>query len=324
MKFEEYEGRKVLAIMTQFIFTCSIALLTKATLNTGEYLYNTQTVPFFAEVAKLFISVILFFYSWKTDVQSKNISDISSANFTFYSNILLSAIPSAMYFVSNNLNFIIIRELGASNFQLLTNLKILSTAFCHRMVMEVTLSALQYRMLFLLSLGFMTSQTSHYSSSGVNLEKSVAHRYSSNMFGYLLMSCNILLAAFSSVFCEKFLKQTKNNLHFQNILLYSWGVLFAVVSILIKNNLSFYAINYLLEGHSLLSFMLIGSYTFSGIAVSAVLKFTDSITKTFVTIACTFFVIIVSIIWLEESLRLEQLCGCIVVAIAIDIYHNFH
>lgn len=44
----------------------------------------------------------------------------------------MAAVPALMYFISNNLNFVIIKELGPTNFQLLNNLKILATAIFFR------------------------------------------------------------------------------------------------------------------------------------------------------------------------------------------------
>lgn len=63
-----------------------------------------------------------------------------------------------LYFVSNNLNFIIIRELDPVAFQILNNLKILTTALLYRFMMKVELSPLQWRMLLVLTGSSVLSQ----------------------------------------------------------------------------------------------------------------------------------------------------------------------
>jgi len=274
---------------------------------------------FFSEIVKFLLSLTLCIATTSKRADDKVPKEYSSNTNT----IFLSAIPSAMYFISNNLNFIIIRELGASNFQLLNNLKILSTALCHRLIMSITLTAIQYRMLIVIMLGCMVSQTSqNFGSRGCD-DPNILLKQPRINIGYVYMFFNIFLGAFSSVFCEKVLKQDKSDLNFQNTLLYSWGVVFASISLFYCNT-GKVDLNDLFEGHSVFSFALVCSYAFSGIAVSAVLKLTDSFTKTFVSIGSTFFVTFASALWFGESLSVAQIIGCVVVAIGLDTYQDFY
>ena len=135
------------AFSAQLVLTCSVSLLTHATISSdGKYAYKTVTIPFFAEVTKLALSSTLFYNDY---VQSNGQLKIERSSQT----VLTAAVPALLYFISNNLNFIIIRELGATNFQLLNNLKILTTAIFFRIIMKVDLNKLQWRMLVLLTIG---------------------------------------------------------------------------------------------------------------------------------------------------------------------------
>jgi hypothetical protein len=69
-----------------------------------------------------------------------------------------NGMQALLYFVSNNLNFIIIRELDPVAFQILNNLKILTTAILYRFMMKVELSPLQWRMLLVLTGSSVLSQ----------------------------------------------------------------------------------------------------------------------------------------------------------------------
>ena len=95
------------------------------------YVYKTVTVPLAAEVMKVMVSTALFSHEYgKSD--GKMYVDCR------YTTVLMAAIPAFLYFITNNINFIIIRELGASNFQLLNNLKILTTGIFFCLIMKVT------------------------------------------------------------------------------------------------------------------------------------------------------------------------------------------
>ena len=89
-------SKKALAVCTQFLFTCSISLLTKATITNGNYEYDTQTVPFFSEIVKFLLSLTLCIAT----TSSKRADDKVPKENNYNTNtIFLSAIPSAMYFL---------------------------------------------------------------------------------------------------------------------------------------------------------------------------------------------------------------------------------
>ena len=146
-----YYSVQAVALCAQLLLASSISLLTQATISQeGTYKYKTMTVPLFAELGKLGVSILLLFTAY---VQSNGKMLVEFSHRTVFT----AAVPGALYFLSNNLNFIIIRELGASNFQLLNNLKILTTAFFFRLIMKVDLNGLQWRMLLLLTIGCLVS-----------------------------------------------------------------------------------------------------------------------------------------------------------------------
>ena len=295
------------AFSAQLVLTCSVSLLTHATISpNGKYAYKTVTIPFFAEVTKLALSSTFFYNDY---VQSNGQLQIERSSQT----VLTAAVPALLYFVSNNLNFIIIRELGATNFQLLNNLKILSTAIFFRIIMKVDLNKLQWRMLVLLTIGCTVSQLGQGKDG---------HVLVGSALGYGLKVCNACLTAMSSVFCEKFLKHLPNNFHFQNVLLYSWGVLFTTVSVVWDGELFSKGVEVLFRGHTALTFMLICNYAFVGIATSGVMKFLDNIAKTFAATGAMFIVATLSIVKFGEPFRIELVLGCLIAAVAVDVYYH--
>jgi UDP-sugar transporter A1/2/3 len=270
------------------------------------YVYKTITIPLAAELMKVMVSTALFSHEYvKSD--GKMYVDYR------YTTVLMAAIPAFLYFITNNINFVIIRELGASNFQLLNNLKILTTAIFFCSIMRVNLSGLQWRMLLLLTIGCITSQFDHKRGDQGVLVGSI--------FGYGLKILNSCLTAIASVYCEKFLKHVPNSFHFQNLLLYTWGAVFAMCSILIEGEI-FTSGTYIFRGHTCSTFLLICSYAFGGIATSGVLKYLDNIAKTIATSGSSFLVAFICVARFKEQFRIELIWGCLIASVAVDVYYN--
>jgi drug/metabolite transporter (DMT)-like permease len=241
---------QIFAFTAQMLLTCSVSLLTHASMEDGKYAYNTLTVPLFAELTKLILSGSLFLKDYH-DAGGKMALDVGVGT------VMAAAVPALMYFISNNLNFIIIKELGPTNFQLLNNLKILATAVFFRLIMKVKLNDLQWRMLIILTVGCTVSQLTGCVAEG-------SSGLAGSTLGYALKLCNACLTALGSVFCEKFLKGNSNPFHFQNCLLYLWGSLFTTFSVLVEGKLIVGGMQQLIRGHSVLSFALIANYAFVG------------------------------------------------------------
>ena len=89
---------------------------TRALAYTGKYPYNTVVVPLMVEVLKFFMSAALLGRSWLGGDRPQVTMDA----LTF----IKFAVPGLCYFISNNCTFVIIGELGATSFQVLTNLKV--------------------------------------------------------------------------------------------------------------------------------------------------------------------------------------------------------
>lgn len=299
---------QVVAFMAQMLLTCSVSLLTHASMENGKYAYNTLTIPLFAELTKLVMSAALFAKDYNDAGGNMELD-------TQQGTVLAAAVPALMYFISNNLNFIIIKELGPTNFQLLNNLKILATAVFFRIIMKVELNSLQWRMLIMLTVGCTMSQLTGCAAEG-------GSGLAGSTLGYALKLCNACLTALGSVFCEKFLKGNRNPFHFQNFLLYAWGSLFTIFSVIVDGRLMVGGIKMLFSGHSVLSVCLIANYAFVGIATSGVMKYLDNIAKTFAATGAMFVVAAVAVIWFDEPFRISLVMGGVVAALAVEVYYH--
>jgi len=288
----------------QLLLTSSVALLTHASRKEEGYAYNTYSVPFLSEVLKVFISAFLLAVTDKPKTQE---------NFSWaWQTLFASSIPAAGYFMSNNINFFVVQYLGPTTFQLLSSLKIVSTAILFRAIMGVYLSGIKWKMLILVTLGCSVSQLG---SSNASLSDSCT--------GYALKFLNVLITGLASVYNEKILKSSQVvSVHLQNLLLYLWGVLFAVCSLLTTTPSAFWSPKELLKGYTPITFLIVINYALVGLATSFVLKYLDNIAKALAAAASIFFVAIFSYIFFLEPLTTNLVLGMGIVVISCEVFYT--
>jgi len=298
---------KVSAVVSQIALTSSIALLTHATKKDGQYVYSTLTVQMFSELIKLAVSAFMLSlqYSFGKEMPRISLEPMRFAK---------ACIPALFYFISNNVNFIIIRELDPVAFQILNNIKILTTAVLFKYMMNVDVSGLQWRMLFVLCAGSITSQLGSC-SDGFGGMKGTG-------LGYSLKIVNAMLTATATVYNEKFMKGNDDSIHFQNCQLYFFGVLFGMGATV--NHLGWDALNFreLTYGYDMTVITLVLNYAFVGIATSVVVKYLDNMTKTFAANAAMFVVAIISIVFYNEKPTLQLFVGMFIAAISVETYNR--
>ena len=141
------------------------------------------------------------------------------------------ALPAFCYFVSNNCMFYIIRHLGAATFQIMNNLKVLSTGGFMRVFLNRKLTWMQWKALIMLVIGCMVTQLSAKAVEGQVDDRST-------LAGYTLVLVSAVASGVGGVFSEKLLKakvtgQQKLNgredsIHWKNVQLYVSGLTFGV------------------------------------------------------------------------------------------------
>ena len=362
-----YTSTQYLLLFFQILTTCSLSLLTQFTLKQNKsdptntkYAYNSLTVPFFAELGKLVLSLAMFYWNDVTKKQNVISKSLDCTKHT----IAMASLPALLYAVSNNLNFFVIADLGAFSYQMLNQLKIVCTAIAFKIIMKKHLTKLQWRMMILLTVGCMVSQLgaeeggvgdhvrsaedTHVFAGATNRRLPSALVNNSNGYaneekrtmrmllvstsfreygrltqGYILESFGIVTSSIAGVCVEMFLKTNQNPFYFQNVLLYGWGTIITFASLVWDTNIFENGVHReLFRGHTVISLALVANSAFGGIATSAVMKYLDVIAKTFATTISLFVVAFVSIAYLGETVRAELFLGVVVAAIAIEGYYH--
>ena len=223
------------------------------------------------------------------------------------------AIPGFCYFVSNNCMFLIIRELGPTTFQITNNLKILSTGVLMRVFLNRPLSWMQWRALALLFFGSVIAEISD----------KPGHQLRGTPYGYLLVLVNTFVAATASVFSEKLLKgdslAQSDSIHWQNIQLYFYGVIYGMIPVLTN---PFNAADGIYHGFNFFAWATVFSFSVAGLTISFILKYIDNIAKCFCAAGAMLGVVLIHVSIEHETLPLRLVVSISLVGLALEMYHS--
>jgi len=291
------------------ITTSSQGLLTTASKSGGEYAYNFATVPFLAEVLKLLISCWLLRQQRQHDPEAAKVTRSRKQAALFL-------VPSLIYWLHNNVQFLTLKYVDPSTYQILGNLKIVTTGVLFWVWLRRHLSPLQWMALLLLMIGAATSQVKS-DCKGDSLLQAPLTGY---MFGVL----SAFLSALAAVYTEWVMKRNDDSLYWQNMQLYSFGVVFNGMG-LVLGNLSRGDGRWLpsiFQGYNFVTLLVVANLAFSGLLVSWVMKFADSILKVYATSMAMVVTMVVSVALFALVPSLQMLLGVATASISLVLYYT--
>ncbi len=145
-------SRTLLAAGVLTLTTSSQGLLTTASkTSSGQYAYNFATIPFLAECLKFCISWFLW------NQQQRSATERPHDVFHWRASLFFLP-PSILYWFHNNVQFLTLKYLDTATYQILGNMKILTTGFLFWACLRRNLTPLQWLSLLLLTIGITTSQ----------------------------------------------------------------------------------------------------------------------------------------------------------------------
>ena len=270
----------------------------------GSYPYNTVMIPCLVEGCKLIVSALIIMC---LKLMGKPLQISLSFRVLF-----LFAIPALCYFVSNNCMFYIIRELGPTTFQIMNNLKIVTTGILMRIIMGRKLSWLQWKALILLVVGSMVSQLGELEIQGDR----------SFFVGYTFVVISATASGAGGVIAEKLLKGKDDciveSIHWQNLQLYTFGFIFGLLSTYWGDREV--KVSGFLHGFNVSAYFTVISLTVCGLLVSFILKYIDNFAKCFVSAVSMLLVAVLHAALRQTSTPLQLILAIIIVAVAIEQY----
>jgi probable UDP-sugar transporter A4 len=259
---------------------------------------------------------------------------------------LMFCIPSLLYFVNNNLAVYIQLYMDSTSYQMLSNFKILSTAIMYYFIMKKRLTKMKWFSLLLLFIagclyvcGNLKSNMDRklmeqekqidliYNEYNINeqtktnyqLYNKIKEQIFITKLGLLMMCIYCIISGLAGVYTEFLLKSNScESIFLQNIYLYISGCFFNLIGYFVECNLNrnfklntdlfFLKEINIFKGFNFLTWIIIFSQVYNGLAMSFLMKYSNNITKLFV---------------ISSSLLVTTLMSIYFFSLKINIYFCF-
>lgn len=277
----------------------------------GEIPFNPSSCVVLIELAKLLISLV-------TLILTGSFSALRSPPRLVV--VAPYAVPAVLYALNNNLVVHMQAYMDPSSYQVLSNLKIASTALLYSFCLGKRLKLRQW-----MALGLLMTAGACHSYSNLDLGESEGNvveneqsRLHITAWGLVLILVYCCVSGLAAVYTEMVLKSQKLPLSLQNLYLYMFGVALNLMSSFssVANGKGF------LEGYTVVVWVIVAGQAVNGLLMSVVLKHGSGITRLFV-ISCSMLVnALMSWAMLQLQLTPIFLLPVTMIALAAYLYYN--
>ncbi|XP_029974779.1 UDP-galactose translocator isoform X2 [Salarias fasciatus] len=243
----------------------------------GDRFFTTSAVVM-AEVLKVTTCLFIILLQKRFSVR-ETLSFLLDCVVYQYSDTLKMAVPSLIYTLQNNLQYIAISNLPAATFQVTYQLKILTTALFSVLMLRKSLSRVQWVSLLLLFAGVAVVQVQQEANKEASGRDSSQQNY---MVGLVAVVVSCLSSGFAGVYFEKILKGSAASVWVRNVQLGIFGTALGMLG-LWWNDGAAVAERGFLFGYTGMVWCVIFNQAFGGLLVAVVVKYADNILKGFAT-----------------------------------------
>ncbi|XP_005516099.3 probable UDP-sugar transporter protein SLC35A4 [Columba livia] len=269
----------------------------------GTIPFSSASVVVLVELTKLLLS-LLFLLTCNRDLLRVAVS---------WRHIIPFALSALLYAANNNLVVHMQLFMDPSTYQVLSNLKIVSTALLYSLFLRQRLGARRWLALLLLLAAGLS-----YSCGGLRDPGSTSEmQLHVTLLGLVLLAVYCLISGLSAVYTEAILKSQALPLSLQNLFLYFFGVLLNLMGYLWSS-----AEGGFWEGFSSWVLVIVLSQALNGLIMSVVMKHSSNITRLFV-ISCSILVnalLSVTLFNLQLTLLFFVAVSCI--GLAVHLYYG--
>lgn len=281
---------------------------------------SSKEILFVSEILKIIFSLYMIVYDVdgsKSDAPGSGLGKVSWLIFNSQKMLVLAAIYGAM----NILSFVALEYIGAGEFTICAQLKILTTAGFSVLILRTSLSWTKWRALGLLVFGCIlvaspNFSNGHESNGGI----------SSQLFGYAAVLTEVILSGFASIYFEKVVKSTTEvitiwernfQLGLYSLLMYGGIIMYegftsvGAEDVVHRSAWSGWSITTLIVA-------ILGAT--GGLLVAATLKYADSILKTLAAAGAIVLSTVLGHYLLDGPLDVVVSIGAIVTILAIANY----
>jgi UDP-sugar transporter A1/2/3 len=230
---------------------------------------------------------------------------------------------AVIYGIMNILSFIALQYIGAGEFTICAQLKILTTAVFSVVILGTTLSWGKWRSLFLLVLGCVLVASPVFNNPQQNeTAKNESGSLFLQLFGYSAVLTEVVLSGFASIYFEKVIKNTKEvaSIWERNVQLGYYSILMYGGILIYENNFSGAIVQSTWSNWSWITLSVCALGATGGLLVAATLKYADSILKTLAAAGAIVMSTILGHYFLNGPLDTFVIIGAMVTIIAIANY----
>ncbi|XP_028653361.2 CMP-sialic acid transporter [Erpetoichthys calabaricus] len=297
-----------LTVMTLVAATYTVALRYTRTVSTEMYFSTTAVC--ITEVIKLFLSVIIL--AKETSSLGRLVASLRENVCGNPKELLKLSIPSVVYAVQNNMAFLALSNLDAAVYQVTYQLKIPCTALCTVLMLNRSLSKLQWFSVFMLCGGVTLVQWKPAETSNVQIEQNP-------FLGFVYIAVAVLCSGFAGVYFEKVLKSSDTSLWVRNIQMYLSGIIVTLAGVYASDGTRVIEKGFL-YGYTPWVWFVIFLASVGGLYTSVVVKYTDNIMKGFSAAAAIVLSTAASVILFGLQITSTFASGALLVCVSIYIY----
>lgn len=243
----------------------------------GDHFFATSAVVM-AEILKVLACLVLILIQKRFSVKETSLLLLDAVVFQ-YKDTLKLAVPSLIYTLQNNLQYIAISNLPAATFQVTYQLKILTTALFSVLMLRKSLSRVQWISLLLLFTGVGIVQVQQDQQKEASVLGGSSQNYVAGLVA-VVVSC--LSSGFAGVYFEKILKGSSASVWVRNVQLGVFGTALGLLGLWWSEGAAVAQRGFLF-GYSGLVWAVVFNQAFGGLLVAVVVKYADNILKGFAT-----------------------------------------
>ncbi|XP_028923410.1 UDP-galactose translocator [Ornithorhynchus anatinus] len=246
----------------------------------GDRFFATTAVVM-AEILKGVTCLLLIFIQKRGNVKHF-VLFLYEAVLVQYVDTLKLAVPSLIYTLQNNLQYVAISNLPAATFQVTYQLKILTTALFSVLMLRKSLSRLQWASLLLLFTGVAIVQAQQAGAGGGGAAAPGRSADQNPVAGLAAVVVSCLSSGFAGVYFEKILKGSAGSVWLRNLQLGLFGTLLGLAGLWWAEGPAVAQRGFFF-GYTPVVWGVILNQAFGGLLVAVVVKYADNILKGFAT-----------------------------------------
>lgn len=270
----------------------------------GHYKYNESTMVLLVEIVKLLFCSLIFLIQYSSAPTSKRPQLVSLS----FCQSLHFLVPAILYAASNTLVYIGMSYISAAFFHVFGNIRILTAGLLYRIMMKRQQSDIQWLSMVLIAAGALLSSSDEKKGDSAN-----------PILGFFFIISMTIFSTSASIYSEKYFKKTQElSIFFQNMVLYSYGILVNILVLAYKYDNS----KQVFEGFDQAGLLVLVVQSTMGVSLSFIFKYLDNIVYVISLVVSMFLTAIFSAFFSDFSFSLNFVAALIVVSIGIYFFYR--